>query len=362
MLERLEKIKKDIINSQYPNEISVIDGIIKPLLHALNWDIFDTIDNVIPEYSIAGKRVDIALCYQKKSYVFVECKRMGGIDDNAQEQLLNYAFHEGVPMAILTDGRHWNFYLPAEQGKFRERQFYQLDLVERETVDIKNKLNRYLKREFVISGKAIENAKKDYKDVKKDKEIITQLPKAWKALIEDKDELLVEVLAEKVESMCGYKVSEKAVLYFLHTLNLKENKKIEKPVKTISNNNNLMNNKTNLQKPWFEFRGKTYSAKSNVDMVVQIIPLLFPDGDLSLIEKSHDKRINTKARSLVSRDINTLYKNKDRGWIEGKYRKISPGWYIGTNYGTSDYKDKIKAICELCGIAYDEELIVKWKY
>ena len=257
MLEHLENIKKGIDNNQYPNEISVIDGIIKPLLYALNWNIFDTINSVIPEYLIAGngKRVDIALCDQKRPCVFVECKKMGGIDDNAQEQLLNYAFREGVPMAILTDGRQWNFYLPAEQGSFSERQFYQLDLIARETVDIENKLNRYLKYEFVISGEAIENAKKDYKDAKTDKEIIAQLPKAWEALVKDKDELLVEALAEKVESMCGYKASEKAVLDFLHTLDFKRNEVIKKPLKIISKNDNLTNNIINSvlkPKSWLE--------------------------------------------------------------------------------------------------------------
>jgi predicted type IV restriction endonuclease len=45
-----------------------------------------------------------------------------GQSDRAERQLFEYAFHDGVPMAILTDGREWNFFLPGEQGDYGERR------------------------------------------------------------------------------------------------------------------------------------------------------------------------------------------------------------------------------------------------
>ena len=46
----------------HENEMSVRQGIIEPLLRGLGWPINDT-RVVYPEYSIAGGRVDYALCY-----------------------------------------------------------------------------------------------------------------------------------------------------------------------------------------------------------------------------------------------------------------------------------------------------------
>ena len=33
-------------------------------------------------------------------------------------------------LAILTDGREWNFFLPAEHGNYAERSVYKLDIVD----------------------------------------------------------------------------------------------------------------------------------------------------------------------------------------------------------------------------------------
>ena len=66
-----------------------------------------------------------------------------------ERQLFEYAFHMGVPMAILTDGQEWHFYLPAEQGLYQERKVYNLNILEREVTESANRLNRYLQYDAV---------------------------------------------------------------------------------------------------------------------------------------------------------------------------------------------------------------------
>ena len=86
---------------------------------------------LFPEFSLEGRRVDFALCHPaNRPAVFVEVKKVGGAK-GADKQLFEYAFHSGVPMAILTDGQEWSFYLPGEQGRYDERRVYKLDLLER---------------------------------------------------------------------------------------------------------------------------------------------------------------------------------------------------------------------------------------
>lgn len=50
----------------------------------------------------------------------------------------------GIPMAVLTDGQQWSFFLPAEEGAYNEQQVYKLDLLERERLESVSRLNRYL--------------------------------------------------------------------------------------------------------------------------------------------------------------------------------------------------------------------------
>lgn len=113
------------------------------------------------EYSIGNGRVDFALARKKGATpsVFIEVKQPGKTD-NADGQLFKYAFDEGVPFAILTDGKTWSFYLPSGQGAFSDRRIYQLDLVERTPEESEDKLKRYLDFERVKTGVAFDDAKK----------------------------------------------------------------------------------------------------------------------------------------------------------------------------------------------------------
>ena len=87
-----------------------------------------------------------------------------------------------MQLAILTDGREWNFFLPAEHGNYAERSVYKLDIVERDLSECTLRLNRYLQYDAVFSGDAIEAARKDYRDVARERQIQSALPRAWEHL------------------------------------------------------------------------------------------------------------------------------------------------------------------------------------
>ncbi len=58
------------------------------------------------------------------------------------------------------------------------------------------------------------------------------LPIAWEKLIEERDDLLVELIADKVESLCGYKPDEAVVHVFLGQVNT-QNRKDEDRIRKI---------------------------------------------------------------------------------------------------------------------------------
>ena len=213
MEEALLYIRAGIKAGRYVNEATVSQGIIQRLLHSLGWPVYDT-DIVAPEYSLGGRRVDYALCYPpREPTILVEVKQIGQ-SKGADRQLFEYAFHKGVPMAILTDGQEWNFFLPTEQGDYGERQVYKLDILERDPEEIETDLKRYLDYGAVRSGQAIEAARKDYRNAARKRRAQRTLPEAWAKLVEYEDELLIELLSDKVEDLCGIKPNPDAVAEF----------------------------------------------------------------------------------------------------------------------------------------------------
>ena len=228
--EHISDIQNKLRNNEYPNEQAISQGIVLRLLSAMQWPVYDT-QSVIPEYIIQGKRVDFALCIHKNKHViFIEVKQ----PDNtlgADKQLFEYAFHKGVPFAIVTDGKEWHFYLPAEVGSYDERRVYKLDLIERDKQESAYRLERYLSFSEVGHGNALENAREDYKNVSKERQAKANIPIAWEKLLEDKDELLTEVVSEKVESICGFKPTQKQIITYLSSLRLGATSHPAKPVK-----------------------------------------------------------------------------------------------------------------------------------
>ncbi len=187
--KHIEEIRAGIKGGRFGNEASVSQGIVLRLLHALSWPAYDT-QIVCPEHSLEGRRVDFALCHpQSKPIAFVEVKQIGQ-SEGAERQLFEYAFHVGVPLAILTDGQEWNFFLPGEQGDYGERRVYKLDIVERDLTECVSRLNRYLKYEDIISGKAIAAAREDYRNVSRERQMKSTLPEAWIKLVAEEDDLL----------------------------------------------------------------------------------------------------------------------------------------------------------------------------
>jgi hypothetical protein len=147
----------------------------------------------------------------------VEVKK-AGFSEGADRQLFEYAFHTGVPMAVLTDGREWHFFLPGEQGDYTERRLYKLDILERDIGEIEKRLKRYLDYDKICSGSALEDARKDYRDIARDRIIKSTLPHAWAKLIEEEDDLLLELIADRAESLCGYKPDLDSVSEFLKSI------------------------------------------------------------------------------------------------------------------------------------------------
>jgi len=336
----IENVKSRLKAGAFTSEAAVSQGILLPALHELGWPVFDT-TVVVPEFSLEGRRVDFALCHpSNKPAVFIEVKKVG-LSDGADKQLFEYAFHLGVPMAILTDGQEWSFYLPGEQGLYDERRVYKLDLLERSTDEAEKRLDRYLEYKRVCSGEALSAARSDYKSVSRDREINATFPKAWNALLEEQDSLLLDLLAEKVEELCGYKPDLDLCSQFLEdTAKGIEVKEIPKKVKTTH---------TSVVKPYsppasavrtrtvdhfsFQLGGVTHEAGSAREVMTTVFQFLAKE-DSGFLERFAARKHGKKRRYLARNKVE-LYPGRS-DLVEDHSVEVMQGWWMGTNYSRRD--------------------------
>ena len=214
MIEAIEDIRTNLAQGNFPNEASISQGIVLRLLSELGWPTFNP-SIVWPEYFQQSLRFDYALCNPpRKPFVLLEVKQPGHAV-NAEQQLFQYAFHQGAPLVILTTGQEWQFFLPAEPGSYHDRRVYLLDLLEREPQESADRLRRYLEYSAVTSGMALDAARRDYRSISTRRQVAETLPVAWRKLIEDEDVRLTAILSEKVESLCGYQPDQETILAFL---------------------------------------------------------------------------------------------------------------------------------------------------
>ena len=198
----------------FPNEQAISQGIVLRLLRELGWETYDTAV-VWPEYQTGGGRADFALCHPpSKPAIFIEVKHVGRAE-GAVQQALQYAFHCGVPFVVLTDGRSWSFYLPAEQGDYDERRVYKLDLYERSPGVAAETFRRYLTRENVASGKSLGAARTEYRNRNRRSQAKAAIPEAWRELVRKRDGRLLGSLTDAVESKVGFPPDIDDVVAFL---------------------------------------------------------------------------------------------------------------------------------------------------
>ena len=214
--EHIDDIRKGLKQNNYTNEASVRRSIVDPLLTALGWSTDPKI--VIPEYTTNKRRVDYALCHPElKPRVFIEVKQVGNID-GAERQLFEYAFHEGIPILILTDGQKWRFFHPSGSGDYAERLVHEFDIVEDDNAEVVNCLNRYLNYTSVQAGEAMTTIAEDYKNVFRNREILRSLPQAWDNLVSgqsENSEFLIEAVKSETERLCGNSPTDEQVFNFL---------------------------------------------------------------------------------------------------------------------------------------------------
>ena len=363
MEELIEKICFRLNQNAYPNEAAISHGVVLPLLRELGWDVTDPTE-IIPEYSTGGGRVDFAICATpKKPSIFIEVKGVGRSLDG-DRQLFEYAFHEGVPFCVLTDGKDWNFYFPGGQGSYDERRIYRLQIQDRSPLECADILSKYLDKQRVRSGKAQDDAIRDYRDSANRRDAKRALPQAWSELVNEPEELLVDLLSERAEKLCGVRPEQKEVILFLRSM-----KSIETAdnLELYSNSRKATNStifKPRQLKPSSPLRTK--SARE-VSCTVLGNSFVAANGKEALVIILHQlsskygskvpalaKAVRGSSRNHIAQTVEEIYPARPD---LAKAEEFFPGWLVGLNIANREKLTIVRAACEVFGLTYGKDVI-----
>ena len=348
---------------QFPNEQAISIGIVLRVFQELGWNTFDP--NVVwPEYQTGEGRADFALCHPlSKPMIFAEVKQPGEAED-AVRQALEYAFHTGVPFVVLTDGRTWSFYLPAEQGSYEDRRVYKLDLYERPTKEAAEALRRYLERARVESGAAIEAAREEYRSRSRRSQAKAAIPEVWRKLVEKGDELLVEMLTGAVESKAGVRPDADDVAEFLAALRKpiivekplggpRSTAGVESPVPIT-----MLTSSETSRSGKLKILGKVHAYHNAKDAMIIILREL-AKTDTSFLERcSQHPDAQGRKRRYIARTPEELY--PDREDLREMREALPGGWLVATNINNVLKKNIIRLAAKVAKLKFGTDVMVEF--
>ncbi|MFZ5496485.1 MAG: type I restriction enzyme HsdR N-terminal domain-containing protein [Verrucomicrobiota bacterium] len=361
----LTDITARLRQGRFPNEQAISQGIVLRVLQELGWDTWDT--NIVwPEYQTGEGRADFALCHPASNpSIFIEVKQPGKAED-AVRQALEYAFHTGVPFVVLTDGRTWSFYLPAEQGSYEDRRVYKLDLFERPPAEAATTLDRYLARARVESGEALDTARKEYRSRNRKSQARSAIPDAWRELVEKGDELLVELLASAVESKTGVRPDDDDVAEYLAGLGKPvfiESAPRPASIQQTSSSQSARHAAPRLigessRNGRLTLLGKAHSY-SNAKEAMLIVLRELAKTDPTFLERcSQHPDTQGRKRRYIARTPEELY--PDREDLREMRESLPGGWLVATNLNNVLKKTIIRLATEVAGLEFGKDVVVEF--
>ena len=359
--DRIETARHRLASGHFANEAAISTGIVLPILDGLGWDAFNP-SEVAPEYKVRSRRVDFALISNGSPAVFVEVKQPG-MADGADRQLFEYAFHEGVPLAVLTDGATWSVYVPSEQGSYEDRRAYHLDLAERTPSESADRFQRYLAREAIVGGEATERARRDCQRAKQRKGALTALPQSWSNLVATEDDSLLDRLGGEVESVSGYQPERSDLVDFLSSL-VPASGSLPKPRRTRKTAPPRQRRvapssapPADLQERGFSLDGQFVPARTGADLLGDLFRAL-GERDSGFFDRFASLP-HGKKRRYLAKSKEELFPGHPE--LHGNTREVGQGYWVGTHNSTDLKRRIVSMAADVAGLRLGEELRVQFE-
>ena len=339
-------------SNRLENEAQVKQAVILPILRALEWDDADPVA-FKPEYAVEGGFVDYALLDRSMPRVFVEAKRKGAISADGEAQLFRYAAHQGVPLLVLTDGNVWALYLSMAEGLPSERRFFMAELEQADIPKCAENFRSLLRKDRVVSGAARREAERRHELVRSRLRAREGIQTAWQELLTGPDEILRDLLAEKVEADSGSKPDLDDIESFLRRLASSSTRSLG----PLEQQSGPRRPRKPRQPPkggrivgivFGAQRIDAGSARATLTCVIQKLDKTDPHFMQRFAEATISKR-----RRLVAMQRSDLY---DKPHLEVHSIDLGNGWWMGTNLSNAAIRKHIETACRTAGIKFGSEL------
>ena len=355
--EAIEDLAKGIGAGSFRSEAEISQGVIKRVLHELGWPVFN-VQVVAPEFKIGTRKVDYALCHPAgKPSVLVEVKDLGKADNRGQKQLFEYCFHQGVPIAVLTDGREWSFFLPSGQGSYDERRFAHLDLIDDDSSYSAETCEKYLSFDRVKSGEARRRAERDYEAARRQKEVASNYASVWGRLLAGPDPSLLNLFSEKVGNETGVRPEPESAARFIRRQagaavasqgKSKRKRPAQRKVAPVPAPRGSEN------PPSLTFRGEIETFKTGAEVLVAVFERLASlDPDFC---RRYSEQHRGKVRRYVAKSRALLYPGSPRP--ASASHRLPGGWYLATHCSNRGKVTRIMKACEVAGLKFGRDVIV----
>ena len=341
------------------DEAGIRARVIDHLFALIEWQIFDQ-NEFKREYPVPGGRVDYALLVNGDPKVFIEAKSPREDLGSHEDQLVTYSAKRGVPLAALTNGLNWWLYLPLKEGEFEARRFCELDINKHDVSEVCERLIEFLARVNVYSGAAVENAERRLKSLHDARKVDKALPRVWEELLDGPDELLVDLINERVKGRSGLEATPERIKVFLEGLDKPVPAAIKFASRTASTDQessqenvlreaqNLSNNPNKRKRPrttivGFTFCGQEFSVGS---------------GTAALIALAEEIYRRHRAEFDKVRTLSGWYSSEERFPSRPPSPIADSGWYVYTNITTDIKIAKCNELVRLFGYR-KEDLIIQ---
>jgi hypothetical protein len=366
-LTRLEEVIQDIrmsLEEGFPNEAAVSQGAVLPILQACGWSTHKT-DEVCPEYATQdNQRVDYALLRGGKPLIFIEVKHRLDNDrslDKGIEQVFKYAYDEGVPVAILTDGDAWFFYWPAATEQRAQRLAQAIQLTRTEPTEAATILRKYLQKSPDISStrlrKTIEEAFH-----------LNKLHALLEEIFQNPTDELVELI-EGIAKQRDIDVGKEQIRALLPQWLKKYKPSDSSPSSSTMPSNTpstphasgaplLSSPPTDLG---YYYRGTFYPASGKSDIYFEIISRLIQDYPHFADQFSKESVGNERSylfrkseKDQLPEEMREYYERNSK-----QYREIEQDWLVLANLNDDNKRRKLKQAAEIAGLPFDDERGIK---
>jgi hypothetical protein len=320
-------------------EEAVCQGVVLPVLAQLGWNPFD-IREVTPQFSVGNGRVDYCLKVAGKNAVFVEVKRAAEDLEKHQEQLLQYAFHHGVELAVLTNGLAWWLYLPLLTGSWDERKFFAIDLQKQEVEAVTQHFAAFLGRGPVGDGSAARKARELLERGRVSTAVRRKIPQAWEELCREPDKHLVELLADRVERICGHRDVSEVENFLKHSCepSSRQSEELRVPAGKIKMPALSNEDYTGKRAVAYTFRGKRTTVGIWKEILVGLAQTFY---------MQQPKDFFAKAQALCGR--NKPYFAKDARGMENPRKIPGTDIYVETCFSAKDTVDHCRELMTIFG-------------